>query len=94
MIARYSSKEKRKCRHRYPPPGSRVYVVPSIVASNSFFEEFDTSVIEGDITHAPRAELASIFTPFHVVIGCAGMAGPAGTELKLARAILTANVGR
>jgi len=75
-------------------PGSRAHVDPSKAARNSWLEEFDISVIEGDIANASQAELATLFAPFHMGIGCTGMACPSGTQLKLAKAILAANVRR
>ena len=75
-------------------PGSKTAADPVKAARNSFLAELGASVTEGDIANAPQAELAALFAPFHTVIGCTGMAYPPGTQLKLARAILAANVHR
>lgn len=74
--------------------GWRAHADPIKAARNALFEKLSISVIEGDIATAPQAELAALFAPFRTVIGCSGMACPPGTQLKLAQAILAANVRR
>lgn len=51
-------------------------------------------VVTGDVATSSEAELAATFTPFDTVVGCVGMVCPGGTQLKLARAVLAANVRR
>jgi len=48
----------------------------------------------GDIANATELELAEIFEPFDTVVGCSGMTCPAGTQVKIARAVLKAQVRR
>ncbi|MCJ1249285.1 hypothetical protein MMC30_006508 [Trapelia coarctata] len=74
--------------------GWRAATDPIKVARNALFEELRISVVEGDIATAPQGELAALFAPFHTVVGCSGMACPPGTQLKLAQAVLSANVRR
>ncbi|KAL8963419.1 MAG: hypothetical protein Q9183_005012 [Haloplaca sp. 2 TL-2023] len=45
-----------------------------------------------DITASSTSTLASTFTPFTTILSCTGFAGPAGTQLKLASAVLEAGV--
>lgn len=52
------------------------------------------SILAEDIPNASEAHLASLFSPFDIIIGCSGMYWPSGTQLKLARAIIGANVHR
>lgn len=52
------------------------------------------SVTSGDIASLSEQELAKAFSPFDTVIGCTGMFYGAGTQLKIARAVLAANVRR
>jgi hypothetical protein len=47
-----------------------------------------------DVATASVAELAAIMRRYHTVISCIGFAAGAGTQLKLARAALTAGVSR
>ena len=47
-----------------------------------------------DVTAAPVAELVSIFRNYDTVIACMGMGLPAGTQTKIAQAVLEAGVGR
>ncbi|KAF2456343.1 NmrA family protein [Lineolata rhizophorae] len=48
----------------------------------------------GDIVNSSTAELTALFAPHDVVIGCTGMAAPAGTQVKQARAALAAGAPR
>lgn len=47
-----------------------------------------------DVATASVAELAAIMLRYHTVISCVGFAAGSGTQLKLARAALTAGVSR
>lgn len=46
----------------------------------------------GDFQGLSVEELSKIFAKYHTVIGCAGFGMPAGTQLRLARAVLAAGV--
>ncbi|MCJ1364792.1 hypothetical protein MMC16_003909 [Acarospora aff. strigata] len=63
-------------------------------ARTSEFKSLGISTLAGDIVHATEAELSTLFTPFDTIIGCTGMTCPAGTQLKLARAVLASHTRR
>lgn len=67
---------------------------PAKQAYISELESLGVSTLAGDISNATEARLASLFSPYDTIIGCSGMFYPSGTQLKLARAILTAKVHR
>jgi len=50
--------------------------------------------INANLASASESSLAEIFKGFDIVIGCTGMALPAGSQMKIARAVLAANVPR
>ncbi|MBE7210461.1 MAG: aromatic alcohol reductase, partial [Gluconacetobacter diazotrophicus] len=51
-------------------------------------------IVAGDLAADPPERLASLFGGFHTVVGCTGFVGGAGTQRKLARAVLAAGVAR
>ena len=51
-------------------------------------------IIAGDLVRDSVATLAAIFKPFHTIISCTGFVAGRGTQLKLARAVLEAEVQR
>ncbi len=60
----------------------------------SSFKALDISILPGDLGNASEDELTALFAPFHTIIGCTGMAFPVGSQLKIARAVLTAKTPR
>lgn len=50
--------------------------------------------LQGDIVNASEVSLAALFEPFEIIIGCTGMTYPAGTQAKIARAVLAAGTPR
>ena len=50
--------------------------------------------LKGDIVNASEVSLAALFEPFGTIIGCTGMTYPAGTQAKIARAVLAAGTRR
>ncbi|KAG6994099.1 hypothetical protein G7Y79_00047g083250 [Physcia stellaris] len=52
------------------------------------------SVVRADITNGNEADLSQIFSKYSTVVGCTGMTSPTGTQLKLAKAVLAAEVDR
>lgn len=52
------------------------------------------SLEAADVVAAPATELASLFGAYDTVICCTGMGLPAGTQTKIARAVLDAGVAR
>ncbi|KIY61342.1 saccharopine dehydrogenase-like oxidoreductase [Cylindrobasidium torrendii FP15055 ss-10] len=72
---------------RVPSDPAKQNVVASLIARG-------VAVIHGDILASSEADLSELFKPFHTVIGCTGMTYPAGTQVKLSRAVLSAGVQR
>ena len=52
------------------------------------------STVLGDIVSDSEAELEELFKQFHTIVGAMGMSNALGTQLKIARAVLTAGVPR
>ncbi len=51
-------------------------------------------LVPGDLATDSVEALASLFSPFHTVVGCTGFVGGSGTQRKIARAALAAGVRR
>lgn len=51
-------------------------------------------IIRADIASASQASLTSTFSNYSTIVGCTGMAYPSGTQLKICKAVLGANVHR
>lgn len=49
-------------------------------------------IVPGDIGAASTAEIASLLAPFDLVISCTGFSAGRGTQVKIAQAVLAANV--
>lgn len=56
------------------------------------YKKSGVSIVSGDLATATEADLTSLFVPYHIVIGCSGMALPSGTQTKIARAALAARI--
>lgn len=67
---------------------------PAKQAYISQLKSLGIATLAGDIANATEADLARLFSPFETIVGCSGMFHPNGTQLKLAQAILAANVHR
>lgn len=67
---------------------------PFASTSISLFHALGVTLLPGDIATMQDHELSSTFTPFTTVILCTGFASGRGTQLRLARAVLTAGVPR
>ncbi len=52
------------------------------------------SLLPGDLVSASKAELTTLFAPFHTVISCTGFVGGRGNLVKVAQAALDARVKR
>ena len=63
---------------------------------SSLIETHGFGVLEANITSASPTELTELFAAgqYDTVIGCTGMTYPAGTQMKIARAVLSARVAR
>jgi len=75
---------------------------PASLTSSSHYKQAQIAKITSlgiataacDIASATEDELINLFCQYHTVIGCTGMTHPAGTQLKIARAVLAAKVPR
>ena len=67
---------------------------PAKQAYISQLKSLGIATLAGDIANATEADLVRLFSPFETIVGCSGMFYPNGTQLKLAQAILAANVRR
>ena len=69
---------------------------PSKTALLRTLDTLGISTIAGDISSSSEQDLARIFSPYDTLIGCTGMSHhyAAGTQLKIARAVLAAKVRR
>ena len=91
-------------KHVARVPGSTLSVLlrPTTIASRDPDKQRDLAAIRalgvqsvpGDLADDPAEALASTFKSFHTVVGCTGFVGGAGTQRKLARAVLAAGVRR
>lgn len=75
-------------------PASLTSSDPSKKAASAHVTSLGVSLTPCDITSATEGELVTLFAQYHTVIGCTGMTYPAGTQLKIARAALTAKIPR
>ena len=71
--------------HQNPPSPERQALLDTI-------KTLHASVLDGDVVKDSITELATLFRPFHTIIGCAGMVYPSGTQTKIAQAVLQAGV--
>lgn len=67
---------------------------PAKVALIHELDVLGISVVAGEMASSTEQELAHTFSPFDTLIGCTGMFYDAGTQLKIARAVLAAKVRR
>ncbi len=52
------------------------------------------SLLAGDIVTASTIELSKLFEPFHTIVGCTGFSAGRSIQVKLAHAVLDAQVAR
>ena len=52
------------------------------------------SVVRADIANENETDLSAIFSKYSTIVGCTGMTYPSGTQRKLAKAVLAADVDR
>ncbi|KAL2817528.1 hypothetical protein BDW59DRAFT_152586 [Aspergillus cavernicola] len=67
---------------------------PQKTAELQTLRDSHISLIPGDITNDTPDTLSSVFANYHTVISCTGFAAGSGTQRKLARAVLAADVPR
>lgn len=58
------------------------------------FKTNDVGVVTGDLQKDSIEKLSDIFSKFGTVINCSGFVGGAGTQIKITKAVLNANVRR
>ncbi len=85
-------------------PGGAITVLmrPSTISSSDPAKQRDLAeirslgidVLPGDLVAASPAELAALWRPYDAMINCTGFVGGSGTQLKIARAALEAQVKR
>ena len=63
-------------------------------AQISSIYELGIGIIAGDVDTDPTTELIELFKLFTTIIGCTGMTGGKGTQLKIANAIIGAGIQR
>ncbi|KAL8834996.1 MAG: hypothetical protein Q9170_003486 [Blastenia crenularia] len=81
-------------------PTLTVLLRPSTISSPSpskskelaFLRALGVNFVSTDISTSAASELASYFKNYEIVISCTGFSGGAGTQLKLAHAVLQAGV--
>ena len=56
--------------------------------------DLGVSIVAGDLADDSSDGLTALFRPFSTVVSCTGFVGGAGTQLKIARAVLAAGVPR
>ncbi|KAI0976216.1 hypothetical protein F4678DRAFT_416339 [Xylaria arbuscula] len=62
--------------------------------NNAYLRSLGAALVAGDIVRDSEEHLASIFGGYDTVIVCSGFGFPPGTQLRVARAVLRAGVGR
>ena len=75
-------------------PQTFTHPSPAKQAEIASLKALGISILAADILTSTEDELRDIFSQFHTIVGCTGMTYPAGTQLKLARAVLAAKVPR
>lgn len=72
-------------RPKSPTTTERDTLLTSLASQN-------VNVIYADIAIAPIDQLIAIFSDYGVIIGCSGMTYPSGTQVKIAQAVLQAEI--
>lgn len=67
---------------------------PTKRAQADHYRSLGISLVAGDVVSDSPEALASTLRPFHTIIVCAGMWLPAGTQLRITRAVLAAGAPR
>ena len=60
----------------------------------AFARNLGAQLVEMDLAHGTEEELAAIFRQYDAVLSCVGFASGPGTQLRLTRAVLLAEVRR
>lgn len=67
---------------------------PSKAAELSNLKSLGISFLGGDVATQTVPELASLFSPYDLIISCLGFASGPGSQIKIAKAILEAKIKR
>ena len=67
--------------------------VPSKI-DEARFEPLNIAVVAGDVANDSQRALSAMFSSFHTVINCTGMAVPPSTQIKVAQAAIEGSVVR
>ncbi|KAB8071388.1 hypothetical protein BDV29DRAFT_18625 [Aspergillus leporis] len=67
---------------------------PEKVRAISLLRDRNIQLVSGDLVNDSQESLAEIFREYDTIIGCTGFVAGRGTQLKLARAVLAAEVPR
>lgn len=88
-------------QHKYHPQLTVLLRPSSISTTNgekkdaiTHLQSLNISLLAGDIASSSPSELSTLFKPFDCIIGCTGFSAGAGSQLKIARAVLSAGVHR
>lgn len=75
-------------------PSSPGKTSPESQSRQRQFEAWDVDIVTADFSRQSEQELATIFAHYDAVINCSGFVGGKGTQLKITRAVLLAEVAR
>ncbi|KIJ37890.1 hypothetical protein M422DRAFT_259504 [Sphaerobolus stellatus SS14] len=67
---------------------------PAKAAELRELKSYGMNLIPGDVVNWTETELASYFQRYHTIISCTGFVGGRGVQIKLAGAVLSANIKR
>ena len=73
-------------------PGTIASNEPGKKAEVDALRALDAALVPGDVVHDSHHALVSIFQQYAAVIGATGMAFPAGTQTRISKAVLEAQV--
>jgi hypothetical protein len=86
------------------PPSTKITVLlrPSTLTSTSptklkelaYLKSLNITFLPGDIASSSIPSLASLFSPYDLIISCLGFSSGPGSQIKIARAVLAAKVKR
>jgi hypothetical protein len=75
-------------------PSSITSTDPTKLSELATLRNNSISLVPGDIASATESDLSTIFKAYDTIISCTGFAAGPGTQIKLARAVLSAGVTR
>jgi hypothetical protein len=75
-------------------PSSISSTDPTKLSELATLRSLSISLVPSDIATATESDLSTVFKAYDTIISCTGFAAGPGTQLKLARAVLSAGVAR